>query len=250
MIEIKNLNVYYENQNKKTQAISNLNARLPRGEICAIIGPSGSGKSTLLKVLAGIIRNYEGEVRIHGKTVDPKIHRIGFVPQNYGLIEWKTVEQNIFLSAKLKDGRKQIDTAFYERILEKLNIKDLIKRYPNQLSGGQRQRVSIARALLLKPDLLLMDEPFSALDALTREAIQEVFLAVWREFQVTTILITHDIREAIYLGKKIAVFSSAPGTIIKMIENPFFGETDLKLGEAYNALNGRLREILKGEPSS
>ena len=155
MIKINNLNVSYKNTDKQIKVINDVNLSVKKGEICALIGPSGGGKSTLLKVLAGIILNYDGEVLIDGKTVDPKIHRIGLIPQNYGLVQWKTVEENIFLSTKIKDGKKNIDIDFYEKILRELKLKDLVKRYPSQLSGGQMQRVSMARALLLKPNLLL-----------------------------------------------------------------------------------------------
>ena len=246
MIKINNLNVSYKNMDKYLNVIKNANLTVEKGEICALIGPSGGGKSTLLKVLAGIILNYEGEVLIDGKTVDPKIHRIGLIPQNYGLVKWRTVEENIFLSTKVKDGKKNIDISFYEKILKELKLKELVKRYPSQLSGGQMQRVSMARALLLKPNLLLMDESFSALDAMTREEVQELFLEVWEEHQVTTILVTHDIKEAIYLAKDIAVISEAPGTIVDVIHNPLFGRTHTEMDLEYIQMNSKLRKILKG----
>lgn len=246
MIKINNLNVSYKNMDKQIKVINDANLTVKKGEICALIGPSGGGKSTLLKVLAGIILNYEGEVLIEGKTVDPKIHRIGLIPQNYGLVQWKTVEENIFLSTKIKDGKKNIDLDFYEKILRELKLKDLVKRYPNQLSGGQMQRVSMARALLLKPNLLLMDESFSALDAMTREEVQELFLEVWEEHQVTTILVTHDIKEAIYLAKNIAVISKAPGTIVDVIHNPLFGIANKSEDLQYIQINNKLRKMLKG----
>jgi len=247
MIKIKNLNVSYKNGDKYTKVIENANLSVEKGEICAVIGPSGGGKSTLLKTLAGIIVDYDGEVLIDGKTVNPKIHRIGLIPQNYGLVKWKTVEENIFLSAKIKDGKKNIDMLFYEKLLNELKITDFVKRYPRELSGGQMQRVSMARALLLKPNLLLMDESFSALDAITREAVQKLFLEVWEEHRVTTILITHDIKEAIYLAKNIAIISSSPGKIIEVINNPLFGRFDVEDDLGYININSKLRKILKGD---
>ena len=247
MIKINNLNVSYKNAEKYIRVIENANLTIKKGEICAVIGPSGCGKSTLLKVLAGIIVDYTGEVIIDGKKADPKIHRIGFIPQNYGLVKWKTVEENIFLSTKVKDGKKNIDMGFYEKILKELKLIDFTQRYPSQLSGGQMQRVSMARALLLKPNLLLMDESFSALDALTREEVQELFLEVWKEHKVTTILVTHDIKEAIYLAKDIAVISKSPGTIVKVIHNPIFGRMNMDADLEYINMNSKLRGILKGE---
>ena len=247
MIKIKNLNVCYKNAGKHTKVIENACLTVEKGGICAVIGPSGGGKSTLLKVLAGIIVDYEGEVLIGGIKVDPKIHRIGFIPQNYGLVKWKTVEENIFLSTKIKDGKRNIDAEFYEKLLNKLKLKDFVKRYPGQLSGGQMQRVSMARALLLKPDLLLMDESFSALDAMTREDVQKLFLEVWQEHKVTTIIVTHDIKEAIYLAKEIAIISSCPGKIIEVINNPLFGHINTEVDLEYIHMNSKLRKILKGD---
>ncbi|MGK0468636.1 ATP-binding cassette domain-containing protein [Clostridium sp.] len=247
MIKINNLKVSYENMNTQTLVIDNANLSVKKGEICALIGPSGGGKSTLLKVLAGIIVDYDGEVLIDGKTVDPKIHRIGLIPQNYGLVKWKTVEENIFLSAKIKDGKKNIDIDFYKKLLKELSLVELVKRYPNELSGGQMQRVSMARALLLKPELLLMDESFSALDAMTREEVQKLFLEVWEEHKVTTILVTHDIKEAIYLAQDIAIISSTPGEILEVIRNPLFGTENNSVDLEYIHMNSKLRGILKGD---
>ncbi|MCT4605127.1 MAG: ABC transporter ATP-binding protein [Marinisporobacter sp.] len=246
MIEIKNLKVHYKEGGKETVAIDEIDLNIKKGEICAVIGPSGCGKSTLVKVLSEIIKDYQGNVLMDGKKVDPKENRIGLIPQNYGLVKWKTVEENIFLSTKIKDGKKHIDGVFYERLLNKLHIKGLEKRYPNHLSGGQKQRVSIARAFLLKPNLLLMDESFSALDPMTREAVQKLFLEVWKEYKVTTILVTHDIREAIYLGEKIVVFSSSPGRVINTIDNPLFSKSSFDIHQ-YEKLNKTLRKMLKGD---
>ncbi|MCB2292243.1 ATP-binding cassette domain-containing protein [Clostridium algoriphilum] len=236
---------YYKNLDKHVKVLENVNLTVKKGEICAVIGPSGGGKSTLLKVLAGIIVNYEGQVLIDGTIVNPKVHRIGLIPQNYGLIKWKTVEENIFLSTKIKDGKSNIDLHFYNKILNELKLNDFVKRYPSQLSGGQMQRVSMARALLLKPNILLMDESFSALDAMTRDNVQKLFLEVWEEHKVTTIIVTHDIKEAIYLAKDIAVISSSPGRIVNITRNPLFGRINTELDLEYIHLSTKLRKILK-----
>lgn len=246
MITISNLSVSYKNDDKFVKVIENASLTVKKGEICAIIGPSGGGKSTLLKVLAGIIVDYQGEVLIDGIAVNPKIHRIGLIPQNYGLVKWKTVEQNILLSAKIKDGKGNIDMDFYEKLLVELKLKDFACRYPNQLSGGQMQRVSMARALLLKPNVLLMDESFSALDAMTREDVQKMFLEVWEAHKVTTILVTHDIKEALYLAQDIAVISSSPGEIVEVISNPLFGRINSEGDLEYIHINKKLKKILKG----
>jgi NitT/TauT family transport system ATP-binding protein len=247
MIKISNLNVSYKNKEKHIKVLENIDLTVDMGEICTILGPSGCGKSTLLKVLSGILKDYRGEALIDGKRIDPKIHRIGFIPQNSGLVSWKTAQENIHLSTKIKDGKKNIDIEFYNKLLMELKIKELVKRYPNQLSGGQMQRVAIARALLMKPSLLLMDEPFSALDAMTKEEAQKLLLKVWKEHSVTTLLVTHDIKEAIYLGKKIAVISGAPGKIVEVIDNPLFGKVDIEIDKEYVLMKNYLRKILKGD---
>jgi len=247
MIKISNLNVSYKNKGELTKVIKNVNLKIEKTSICAIIGPSGCGKSTLLKVLAGIILDYEGEVLVDGIVLNPKIHRIGLIPQNYGLVKWKTVEENIFMSAKIKDGKKNIDKAFYEKLLNELKIKEFVKRYPKELSGGQMQRISMARSLLLKPNLLLMDESFSALDAITKEDVQKLFLEVWQEHKVTTIIVTHDTAEALYLAKDIVVFSGSPGEIVEVIKNPLVGRVKMELDIEYISINNRIRKILKGD---
>jgi NitT/TauT family transport system ATP-binding protein len=247
MIQIKDLSVSYRNNNNEIKAIEEVNLNIESGRIYTIIGPSGVGKSTLLKALSGIIDSYKGEILINGRCINPRIDRIGFIPQNYGLVDWKTVQENIMLSAKIKDGKKKIDIKFYRYLLDKLKINEIVNRYPKQLSGGQKQRVAIARAFLLKPNLLLMDEPFSALDAMTREEARELFLEIWKEHKVTTILVTHDIQEAIYLGQKIVVFSSKPGRVVRIADNLFFNEDCLEFNKQYFQLINSLRQFLKGD---
>ena len=167
-----------------------------------MIGPSGCGKSTLLNVLAGLQKNYQGLVQINGANPSPKKQTIGFIPQNYGLLPWLTVKENILLGLKIKKEAKQ---GLPQNLVDNLGLSNLLNRYPNNLSGGQQQRVSLARAFALKADLLLMDEPFSALDAITREEMQDVFIDLWQKQKVSTILVTHYVEEALYLGQKIIV---------------------------------------------
>lgn len=243
MIKIKDLSVYYKWQNQDITALENLNIDIESGEIYTFIGPSGCGKSTLLYVLSGINKEYGGEVSIDGRAIDPKTQRIGLILQNYGLVPWKTVYQNAMLGLKIKKDRYGLDD-YSSYIFEQLGINDLLKRYPKELSGGQQQRVAIARAFVMRPDLLLMDEPFSALDAITREEIQELFLNIWKEHKVTTVFITHSVDEALYLGSRIVVLSSAPGTVLENIENPCFMMEDLRSKDEYHLMASHLRERL------
>lgn len=245
MIRIKDLNIAYEARGTRYDVLKDITLELAAGETCAIIGPSGCGKSTLLKVLAGIIKKFEGTVEINGQPVMPERQKIGFIPQNYGLLPWKTISENIRLGIKIKNKHASDNERNQVAMLQLLGLSGLEQRYPGELSGGQQQRVALARAFLLNPDLLLMDEPFSALDAMTREEIQNVFLHVWRKHSVSTILVTHHVEEAVYLGRKIVILSAAPGTVSKIIENPLFGVEGVRNRQEFFQLCIELRKMIK-----
>ena len=243
MLEIQNLQVEYKSQPTKTIALQDININIAAGDIYTFIGPSGCGKSTLLYVLSGIIKDYKGMIAWHGETIDPKKHRIGLILQNYGLLPWKNVRDNCLLGRKIKDGKAELDD-YANGILSELGIDHLLHRYPAEISGGQQQRVAVARAFILKPDILLMDEPFSALDAISREEMQSMFLQLWQQNHVTTVFITHSIDEALYLGSKIVVFSPAPGKIRGIFDNPCFQVENLRDNPAYFQMMSALRNIL------
>ena len=246
MIEIRDLSVEYEGINENSLALDRVNLTVNTGDIYTFIGPSGCGKSTFLYVLAGILKKYAGCVTIDGRAINPKTQRTGLILQNYGLLPWRTVYQNTMLGVKIKDSRQQLDD--YSRyILNQLGIDNLLERYPKELSGGQQQRVAIARAFILKPDLLLMDEPFSALDAITREEMQELFLNIWKQNSVTTVFITHSVDEALYLGSKIVVFSPSPGRVLEVMENPCFKMDNLRFRDEYYSMSIKLRKMLSKE---
>lgn len=242
MITIKDLSVKYGDQDKSVPVLDHINIEIGKGEIYTFIGPSGCGKSTFLYVLSGILRDYEGLVLVDGRPVDPKRQRIGLILQNYGLLPWKNVRQNIVLGVKIKGQPREEE--YFTYILKQLGIEQLLDRYPKELSGGQQQRVAIARAFLLKPDILLMDEPFSALDAINREEMQALFLKIWQEHNVTTVFITHSVDEALYLGSKIIVFSDAPGKILGVYDNPCFQLDNLRCRDEYYNMSMQLRKIL------
>jgi NitT/TauT family transport system ATP-binding protein len=242
MIAIKDLSVKFESKKEQVTALDKISISIEKGEIYTFIGPSGCGKSTLLHVLAGIQKNYTGSVLIDGAEVNPKTQRIGLVLQNYGLLPWKSIYDNALLGLKIKGEKKE---GYENYIFEKLGLESFLKRYPKELSGGQKQRVAIARAFILKPDLLLMDEPFSALDTITREEMQELFLDTWKENKVTTVFITHSVDEAIYLGRKIVVMSPSPGRIVEIIDNEAFGLEDLRFRDEYHDMSKRIRKIIE-----
>ena len=244
MINIENLSVKYKSDSDIYTAISGINLTVPDGGTLAIIGPSGCGKSTLLKVIAGLISDYEGTVHINGEAVNPKKQTIGFMPQNYGLLPWRTVYDNIRLGMKIKRAPELLDRKMLKKLMRQLGIEGLGHRYPVELSGGQQQRVALARVFALQPDVLLMDEPFSALDAITREEMQDIFLRLWHKFNVSTIFVTHYVEEALYLGGQIAVMG-VDGKISELLDNPA-GDTPLhRSDERFFQLGRQLRQKLK-----
>lgn len=248
MIQISNLSVFYGGKKEKVKAVGPINFKCNDNDICAIIGPSGCGKTTLLNVLSGVNKDYEGEVLLNDEKLNPHLHKIGFIPQDFGLLPWKTVEENCLLPFKIK-GEK-IDKDILDKmdsILKRLNIDSLRKKHPNKLSGGQRQRVSIARSFLMNPDLLLMDEAFSALDAIIKEEAEELFLDVWSSNKISTFFVTHSIDEAIYMGKKIIIMSNTPGVISEVIENDLFNNKNYKEDIRYLKLFSRIKNLIKKE---
>lgn len=231
-VDVRNLSVTYRNINGNTRALSGLGLHVDGGETCAVIGPSGCGKTTLLYVLAGVIKGFSGEALLDGAPPNPKRHRIGLIPQYYGLLEWADVMHNAALGRSIsRPGLK--DKRAVTSFLSSIGLGGLERKYPGALSGGQRQRVAIARAFLMQPDILLMDEAFSALDAITREEMQDLFLRLWSEAPVTSIIVTHSIEEALCLGQSVAVMSPAPGRIVEIVRNPLFGKKGLRASDNY-----------------
>lgn len=226
MLLISNLNVSYG----ETKVLNDFSLSVNDGEIYSLIGPSGCGKSTLFKVLCGIRKEYSGEINMDGKRVSPQEIRIGYVPQHYGLLDWKTIKDNIFLPSKL-DKKRTLPQSEIDYIIDSLEIGELFDRYPSQLSGGQKQRVALARAFISQPQLLLMDEPFSSLDTFTSETSQKLFLRLWKKYRITTIFITHNIYEALAIGKHIVLMSKAPGRIVEEMENVLFDQSEAETYE-------------------
>ena len=245
MIEIANLSVTYDREHETPyEALDRVSLTVPKGTVCAVLGPSGCGKSTLIKTVAGLLHPASGTVTMDGAPLDPHRVTIGFMPQNYGLLPWRTALSNVLLGPRIRKQDVQAARARAGELFTQLGIAGLEDRLPKELSGGQQQRVALARAFLLAPDLLLMDEPFSALDAITREEMQDVFLTLWREAQTTTVLVTHYVEEALYLGRTI-VLMRAGGTIAETIDNPLFGREGLRDDPAYFALARQLREKIR-----
>ena len=245
MIEVAHLSVSYPAGPKTNTVLHDVSLTVPQGTVCAVIGPSGCGKSILLKVVAGLIHDYDGQVRINGASVNPRSMKIGFMPQNYGLLPWKSVADNIRLGCSIRHELTADTDREMEQLCERLGIHGLEHRYPRELSGGQQQLVSLARAFLLHPDILLMDEPFSALDAITREEMQDVFLDLWQASNITTMLVTHYVEEALYLGQQIVRMSSQPGAVSEIMDNSLSGSRERRGSPEFFAMGQQLRLKIK-----
>lgn len=237
-----------------------LNWQVGQGEAWAVLGPSGGGKTTLLYLLAGLHQPISGEVRIAGKRQHDPRPRTGLILQDYGLLPWATAYKNIMLGLDIRrfygpdgkhapdsiDTKDRVDRVDYW--ISRLNLNEHTDKYPSQLSGGQRQRVAIARTLALGPDLLLMDEPFSSLDAPTRERLQNLTFELRAEENLTTVIVTHAIEEAAILGQKIMVLNQPPNRKPIIIENPEAGDPLYRLQATFYDRCRDLRHYLE-QPS-
>lgn len=212
---IEGLSKSYKVNGGNVIALQGIDLSIREGEFVSIVGSSGCGKSTLLRIIAGLENRFSGEVRIAGRRIaGPGLDR-GMVFQEHRLIPWLTVEQNVAFGLNgLENGRR--DTIVREH-LELVGLAGFTKALPHQLSGGMAQRVAIARSLVNNPQLLLLDEPFGALDALTKIQLQQEILRIWEVERTTMVLVTHDIDEAIYLGDRVVIMSSRPGTVKRII---------------------------------
>ncbi len=256
MIEATGLTFVY---GEGTPVFRDFSWQVQTGEAWAVIGSSGCGKSTLLYLVAGLRQPSEGRLVVEGQPVTRPRASVGLVLQDYGLLPWATVWENVALPMRMgqfyrhKGGdpesprpypRPDISAEQVAHWLDRLGIADLRDKYPSQISGGQRQRTAIARSLLQQPNLLLMDEPFSSLDALTREDLQRLTVELRAETGLTTVVVTHIIEEAVFLGQRILVLGRPPNVMAHVIENPEACDTAYRGRPAYWERCAELREAL------
>lgn len=247
-IQFTNVAMKFDTQAGELVALQNVDLAINDHEFVAILGPSGCGKSTLMRLVAGLLKPSDGTVDVHGQTVTEPRDNIGIVFQKPTLLPWATLEDNVVFPMKHKHGRvtgEQRERA--HELLKLVGLASLEKRRPGRLSGGMQQRVGIARALLHNPDILLMDEPFSALDALTREEMGFELLNIWQKHRKTVMFITHSIVEAVLLADRVVVMSHGPGARVAQdlrvpAPRPRTGES-MRLSEMQD-LAAHLREIL------
>ena len=188
------------------------------GEFLSLLGPSGCGKSTFLNILAGLVPQSSGDIRVDGEPVSAARHKLGVVFQGYALFPWRTVRKNVETGLEIRRVSRAQRRAEAEHYLRLVGLLDFADHYPHQLSGGMRQRVAIARALAYGPEVLLMDEPFGALDAQTRESLQQELLGIWEQSAKTVVFVTHSIDEAIFLSDRVAVMGRGPGRVKEIID--------------------------------
>lgn len=246
-IDIDHVHKVFRNpEQQDVIALRDINFSIPDGQFVCLLGPSGCGKSTLLNAIAGFSLPTEGEIRVHGSAVAEPGPDRGMVFQEYALFPWMTVEENIEFGLKLRKEDPAKIKSIVDGLLNKLKLTEFRNRYPKDLSGGMRQRVAIARVIALDPPIMLMDEPFGALDALTRRSLQDELVKLWGETKKTVVFVTHSMEEAIYLADRIVVMTYRPGTVKKdiMVDIPRpRNPTDSR----FNDLKKELTELVMAE---
>ena len=225
-ISLEHVTIRFVSKRRSVTAVSDVSLNVGSGQFVCLLGPSGCGKSTLLKAVAGLVRPTTGSISIGGMAVIKPRTDIGYVFQQAALLDWRGVRDNILLQAEMRGMDKQQSGARADELIELVGLSGFEKSLPHELSGGMQQRVSICRALLHQPSVLLMDEPFGALDALNRERMNIELHRIWKQTRTTILLVTHSISEAVYLAERVVVMSARPGSVVADISVPIEGVRD------------------------
>jgi taurine transport system ATP-binding protein len=255
MLKIEDATVYFVGRTgRPVHALDKVNLDIPEGAFVVALGASGCGKSTLLNAIAGFLPLSSGSIRLNGQAIEGPGADRGVVFQKDTLLPWATVLDNVALGLKFAGLSRRTREEKAQELLSLVGLSDFAKSYPYELSGGMRQRVGIARALATEPEILLMDEPFGALDSLTREQMQELLISIWHRTGKRIFFITHSIEEALFLGTQVVVMSPRPGRIVARYETNFvrkFIETgdvrSIHLSPEFALLREEIREILHGD---
>ena len=248
-IEVKDVSITFGKGSSAHHAVDTTEITIEAGQFVCILGPSGCGKSTLLNAIAGYVKPTEGTLLVDGAEVDKPGPDRGMVFQQYSLLPWKTVYENVAFGPKMAGHSRVEAGSTANTFLELVGLKKFGDRYPAELSGGMQQRVGIARALANYPSVLLMDEPFGALDAQTRLMMQESLLDIWRKFGTTVVFVTHDVDEAVFLADRVLIMSTAPGRIIEdvKIDLPRPRSTDMASSPEYVQARQFCLDTIKSE---
>jgi NitT/TauT family transport system ATP-binding protein len=253
MLEVRHLSKVFFEQNDPCRpglvALYNISLSVRKNEFVSLLGPSGCGKTTLIRIIAGLLSPDRGEVLVNGKLATSPGRDRCMVFQHFGLLPWRTVLENVEFGLEIEGLSREERKSISRRYLELVGLKGFEDYYPHQISGGMQQRVGIARALTMEPDLLLMDEPFGAVDAQTREQLQEELLKICAKTDSTVVFVTHSIDEAIYLSDRVVVMQARPGRIKEevMVNLPKpRWDGDVKSDSRFVQLRARIRESLRG----
>jgi NitT/TauT family transport system ATP-binding protein len=248
-LELKGITKSFYSRRGETLALDGIDLHVEPGEFVCIVGASGCGKSTLLSIVAGLMEPSAGEALIDGERIEGPGPDRGLVFQGYSLYPWKSVSANIAFGLEIEGVKREERQRRIDRYLDVMNLRKWKDARPAQLSGGMRQRVAIARSLVTEPEVLLLDEPFGALDAHTKTLMQEFLITLWRDTGTTVLMVTHDVEEAIFLGQRIYVLSSHPGRVKREIEVPFGAERDasIRREERFLDLRDEIRGLLLAE---
>jgi len=245
-IKMENVNKIYVTKSGAVTACQNINFNVDESEFIAIVGPSGCGKTTILKMIAGLISYTDGSVTVGGKIVKEPVTNVGIIFQDAVLMDWMNVLSNVLIQCDIRGMNRSKYEAVARKLIKDVGLDGFESKKPFELSGGMRQRVAICRSLVHNPPLLLMDEPFGALDALTREQISMDIQNLWMEQRKTALLITHSISEAVLLADRVIVMTPRPGRIAEIIDIDLPRPRRLdKLPPHYNELTGHIRNIFK-----
>ena len=232
LLEFKNVKYFYQTKESEIEALQDVDFSLKENAFTSLVGPSGCGKTTILSLIAGLLSPSSGEILLDGKPIVKHDDRIGYMFQRDHLFEWRTIWQNIILGLEIQKKHKdEKKIAFAEELLKKYDLYNFKNKKPRQLSGGMRQRVALIRTLVLEPALLLLDEPFSALDFQTRLKVCDDVYDIIKSEQKTALLVTHDISEAISMSDKVIILSKRPASVKRELELNLSGETPLKKRE-------------------
>ena len=242
--------VYRTNDGRDVTALTGVTLDIEKGEFVSLVGPSGCGKTTLLRIIADLLSPTSGDIKISGESPhDARLkRRYGIVFQSAVLYEWRTVKKNIMLPLEIMHVPLKEQSERADRMLELVGLTEFANHYPHQLSGGMQQRVGIARALAIQPEILLMDEPFSALDEFTREKLHVDLLKIWRKTNKTIVFVTHNIQESVFLSDKVCVLSPHPGRLSAVVDInlPRPRTMDMKSTAEFTALVAKVRNSFEG----
>ena len=247
-IDIRSVNKRYDcADGTGVQALSSVSLGIEEGEFVSLLGPSGCGKTTLMMIVAGLALPTQGEVQIAGQPGRGPYTDLGIVFQNAELLEWRTALQNVLLQIEIRKLSTQQYLPAAQRLLANVGLRDFEEKYPDELSGGMKQRVALCRALVHDPDILLMDEPFGALDAMTRDQMNADLQRLWMEKRKTAILVTHSIDEAVFMSDRVIVMSARPGSVAQdiAIDLPRPRTLELRDTPEFNTYTGGIRKIFK-----